>query len=73
LRIGEILIKYWIKIGVFTITNDVFIFTDDILSRLEKVNIHPPVIRKRQVAGLLVADDLAVGATTIIGLQRAIY
>jgi hypothetical protein len=44
----------------------------DILSRLEKANTHPPVIRKRQVVGLLFADYLAVGATTRIGLQRAI-
>jgi hypothetical protein len=48
------------------------IFIDDILDRLEEANTHPPVIRKRQVAGLRLADDLAVGATTIIGLQRAI-
>jgi hypothetical protein len=48
------------------------IIIDDILDRLEEVNTHPPVIRKRQIAGLLFADDLAVGATTIIGLQRAI-
>jgi hypothetical protein len=48
------------------------IFIDDILGRLEKANAHPTVIRKRQVAGLLFADDLAVGATTIIGLQRVI-
>jgi hypothetical protein len=47
------------------------IFIDDILDRLEGANTHPPVIRKRQVVGLLFADDLAVGATTI-GLQRAI-
>jgi hypothetical protein len=48
------------------------IFIDDILDRLEEASTHPPVITKRQVAGLLFADDLAVGATTIIGLQRAI-
>jgi hypothetical protein len=48
------------------------IFIDDILGRLEKANTHHPVIRKRQVAGLLFADDLAVGGTTIIGLQRVI-
>jgi hypothetical protein len=48
------------------------IFIDAILDRLEENKIHPPVIRKRQVVGLLFADDLAVGATTIIGLQRAI-
>jgi hypothetical protein len=48
------------------------IFIDDILDRLEEANTHPPVIIKRQVVGLLFADDLAVGATTIIGLQRAI-
>jgi hypothetical protein len=48
------------------------IFIDDILDRLEEVNTHPPVIRMRQVAGLLFADDLAVEATTIIGLQKAI-
>jgi hypothetical protein len=48
------------------------IFIDDILERLEETNTHPPVIRKRQVVGLLFADDLAVGATTKIGLQRAI-
>jgi hypothetical protein len=42
------------------------------LSRLEKANTHPSVIRNRQAAGLLFADDFAVGATTIIGLQRAI-
>jgi hypothetical protein len=46
------------------------IFIDDILSGLEKANTHPPVIRKRQAAGLLFADDLAVGATTRIGLQK---
>jgi hypothetical protein len=45
---------------------------DDILDRLEETNMHPPVIKNRQVVGLLFADDLAVGATTIIGLQRAI-
>jgi hypothetical protein len=48
------------------------IFIDNILHRLEEANTHPPVIRKKQEAGLLFADDLAVGATTIIGLQRAI-
>jgi hypothetical protein len=48
------------------------IFIDDILDRLEGANTHPPVIRKRQVVGLLFADDLAVGATKTIGLQRAI-
>jgi hypothetical protein len=48
------------------------IFIDDILDRLEEANTHPSVIRKRQVVGLLFADDLAVGATTIIGPQRAI-
>jgi hypothetical protein len=48
------------------------VFTDNILSRLQKANTHHPVIRKRQVAGLLFADYLAVGATTRIGLQRAI-
>jgi hypothetical protein len=48
------------------------VFIDDILGRLEKASAHPPVIRKKQVAGLLFAGDLAVGATTIIGLQRAI-
>jgi hypothetical protein len=47
------------------------IFTDVILRRLEKANTHPPTIRKWQIAGLLFVDDLAVGATTIIGLQRA--
>jgi hypothetical protein len=47
------------------------IFIDDILGRLEEANTHPLVIRKRHVAGLLFADYLAVGATTIIGLQRA--
>jgi hypothetical protein len=40
-------------------------FIDDILSRLEKANTHPPVIRKRQVVGLLFADNLAVEATRI--------
>jgi hypothetical protein len=49
------------------------LFIDDILGRLEKANTHPPVIRKRKVAGLLFVDDLALGATTTtIGLQRAI-
>jgi hypothetical protein len=48
------------------------IFTNDILGRIEKANTHPPVIRKRQVAGSLFADDLAMQATTIIRLQRAI-
>jgi hypothetical protein len=48
------------------------IFIDDTLDRLEEANTHPPVIRKGQAVGLLFADDLAVGATTIIGLQRAI-
>jgi hypothetical protein len=47
------------------------IFIDDILDRLEGANTHSPVIRKRQVVGLLFSDNLAVGATTI-GLQRAI-
>jgi hypothetical protein len=42
------------------------IFIDDILSRLEKANTHPSVIIKRQVVGLVFADDLAVGATTRI-------
>jgi hypothetical protein len=48
------------------------IFICDILDRLQEANTHPPVIIKRQIVGLLFADDLAVGATTIIGLQRAI-
>jgi hypothetical protein len=42
------------------------IFIDDILSRLDKANTYPSVIRKRQVVQLLFADDLAVGATTRI-------
>jgi hypothetical protein len=42
------------------------------LGRLEKANTHDPVIRKRQEARLLFAHDLAVEATTITGLQRAI-
>jgi hypothetical protein len=29
------------------------IFIDDILDRLEEANTHPPVIRKRQIVGLL--------------------
>jgi hypothetical protein len=41
------------------------------LDRIQEANTHPPVIRKRQIVGLLFADDLAVRATTI-GLQRAI-
>jgi hypothetical protein len=45
------------------------IFIDDILSRSEKASAYPPVIRKRQVAGLL----FAVGATTIVGLQKKIF
>jgi hypothetical protein len=48
------------------------IFIDDILVRLEEANTHPPVIRKRQIVRLYFADDVAVGATTTIGLQRAI-
>jgi hypothetical protein len=48
------------------------IFIDEILDRLEEANTHPPVIRKRQIVGILFADDLAVWATSIIGLQRAI-
>jgi hypothetical protein len=48
------------------------LFINDIISRLEEANTHPPVINQRQVVGLLFADDLAVGATTRIGLQRAI-
>jgi hypothetical protein len=48
------------------------LFVDDIISRLEEANTHPPVINQRQVVGLLFADDLAVGVTTRIGLQRAI-
>jgi hypothetical protein len=35
------------------------------LGRLEKADTYP-VIRKRQVAELLFADNLAVGATTVI-------
>jgi hypothetical protein len=39
---------------------------------LEEANTHPPVINQRQVVGLLFANGLAVGATTRIGLQRAV-
>jgi hypothetical protein len=45
------------------------LFVDDIISRSEEANTHPLVINQRQVVGLLFADDLAVGATTRIGLQ----
>jgi hypothetical protein len=55
---------------MFTTTSAISIFIDEMLGRLAEANTHPPVIRKRQIAGLLFADDLAVGAT-IIGLQRA--
>jgi hypothetical protein len=48
------------------------LFINDIISRLEEANTHPPVINQRQIVGLLFVDDLAVGATTRIGLQRAI-
>jgi hypothetical protein len=48
------------------------IFIDDVLSRLEKANTHPPVIIRGQVVGLLFVYSLAVGATTRTGLQRAI-
>jgi hypothetical protein len=48
------------------------IFIDYILDRLEEENTHLPVIRKRQIMGLLFANDLAVRATTTIGLQRVI-
>jgi hypothetical protein len=45
---------------------------DGILSKLYDANIHPPTVRNRNVSGLLFADDLAVGTTTSIGIQRAI-
>jgi hypothetical protein len=48
------------------------LFIDDIISRLEESNTHPPVINQRQVVGLIFVDDLTVGTTTRIGLQRAI-
>jgi hypothetical protein len=48
------------------------VFIDGIISRLEEANTHPFVINQRQVVGLLFADNLSVGATTRIGLQRAI-
>jgi hypothetical protein len=47
-------------------------FNDDILSRLKTANVHPPVIRKRHVVVLLFLDDLALGATTTVVLQRVI-
>jgi hypothetical protein len=48
------------------------IYIGGILSKLDDVNIHPPTMRNRYVSGLLFADDLAVGTTTSIGMQRAI-
>jgi hypothetical protein len=42
------------------------------VTRLEEANTQAPVTNQRQVVGLLFADDLAVGATTRRGLQRAI-
>jgi hypothetical protein len=47
-------------------------YIDGILSKLDEANIHPPTMRNRNVSGLLFADDLAVGTTTGIGMQRAI-
>jgi hypothetical protein len=43
-----------------------------ILSKLDEASIHPPTMRNRNVSGLLFADDLAVGTTTSIGMQKAI-
>jgi hypothetical protein len=48
------------------------IFIDDTFSRLEEANTHPPVIRMRQVAGLLFAYHLAVGAASRMGSQMTI-
>jgi hypothetical protein len=48
------------------------IYIDGILSKLDEADIHPPTMRNRNVPGLLFADDLAVGTTTSIGMQRAI-
>jgi hypothetical protein len=48
------------------------IYIDGILSKLDEANMHPPTMRNRNVPGLLFADDLAVGTTTSIGMQRAI-
>jgi hypothetical protein len=48
------------------------IYINGILSKLDEANIHPPTMRNRSVSGLLFADDLAVGTTTSIGMQRAI-
>jgi hypothetical protein len=47
------------------------IYIDGILSKLDDANLHPQTMRKRNVSGLLFADDLAVGTTTSIGMQRA--
>jgi hypothetical protein len=48
------------------------IYIDGILSKLDDANIHPPTVKNKHFSGLLFADDLAVGTTTSIGMQRAI-
>jgi hypothetical protein len=48
------------------------IYMNGILSKLDDANIRPPTMRNRNVPGFLFTDDLAVGTTTGIGMQRVI-
>jgi hypothetical protein len=48
------------------------IFIDDIVGYVSKANKHAPTVGDVTIPGLLYADDLAIGAFTVNGMQKAI-
>jgi hypothetical protein len=48
------------------------IFIDDIIRYVSKANPHAPTVSDVTIPGLLYADDLAIGAFTVNGMQKAI-
>jgi hypothetical protein len=48
------------------------IFIDDIIGYVSKANPHAPTVSDVTIPGLLYTDDLAIGAFTVNGTQKAI-
>jgi hypothetical protein len=49
------------------------IFIDDIIGYVSKANPHAAMVSNVTIPGLLYADDLAIGAFMVNGMQKAIY
>lgn len=48
------------------------IFINDVIETLGKREFHCPVLMNKEIPAILFADDIAIGAVTAIGLQRAL-